>query len=70
MAFFILLGKFTSMTALGGKFYSSVSVFFAVLYISSSPFHAFNLHSFVRFGFESIHKRGKRSNEPLQDEFT
>ena len=31
------------MAAHGGKFWTSVSILFAVFYVSSSPFHDFNL---------------------------
>ena len=45
------------MAAHGGKFCTSVSVLFAVLYVSSSPLHDFNLQFFVSFGFKNIHNR-------------
>ena len=53
----------TKMAAHGGKFWTSVSVLFAVLYVSSSPLHDFNFQ--FLFGstsktfttMEKVHRR-------------
>ena len=50
------------MAAHGGKFGTLVSVLFAVLYVSSSPLHDFNLH----FLFGSASKTSTTMEEVLR----
>ena len=47
------------MAAHGDQFWTSVSVFLAVLYVSSSPLQDFNFQLLFFFEFENIHNRGK-----------